>query len=172
MVDEFEPGLLVLDGGDSEVGIESTIVDCSRTHPVLLRPGVLTLAQIEAAAGEPLQAADAAAPRASGTLAAHYAPRARVRLLSATALAAMALKQWPRGVAVYSRSAPPAGSTWARTMPDDARAAAHELFAVMRDLDAGGAEEIWIELVPQRAEWDGIRDRLSRAAAAFESVSG
>ena len=170
VVDEFEPGLLVLDGGDSEVGIESTIVDCSRVHPVLLRPGVLTVAQIEAAAGEPLRAADAAAPRASGTLAAHYAPRARVRLVSAAALAEMARKQWPRGVAVYSRTAPPSGSAWARTMPGDARAAAHELFAVLHDLDAAGADEIWIELVPQAAEWDGVRDRLSRAAAAFEPV--
>ncbi|CAN5119832.1 L-threonylcarbamoyladenylate synthase [soil metagenome] len=172
VVDEFEPGLLVLDGGDSEVGIESTIVDCSRGLAVLLRPGVLTAAQIEAAIGEPLRAPDADAPRASGTLVAHYAPRAAVRLLGAPALAEMAWKQWPPGVAVYSRTAPPGGSGWVRRMPDDARAAAHELFAVLRELDALGAREIWIELAPQAAEWDGVRDRLSRAAAAFEPLAG
>ncbi|OYY60742.1 MAG: threonylcarbamoyl-AMP synthase, partial [Burkholderiales bacterium 28-67-8] len=57
-----EPGLRVLDGGDCPVGIESTIIDCSRTHPVLLRPGTLTRRAIEAVLGEPLLARDAAAP--------------------------------------------------------------------------------------------------------------
>ena len=74
--------LLILDGGACPVGIESTIVDCSRGHPVLLRPGMLTPAQIEAACGQPLRERDEAAPRASGTLESHYAPRAKVRLMS------------------------------------------------------------------------------------------
>lgn len=172
VLDEFElglPGLLVLDGGECEMGIESSIVDCSRGHPVLLRPGVLTAAVIEAAAGEPLHAADLAAPRTSGTLAAHYAPRATVRLLSTGQLAAMVAKQLPAGVAVYSRTVLLVGSVDWRRMPDDARAAAHELFAVLRALDAAGAQEIWIEAVPQTSQWDGVRDRLSRAAAAFLS---
>ena len=173
VVSEFElglPGLLVLDGGECELGIESSIVDCSRAHPVLLRPGVLTAAAIEAAAGEPLLAADASdrsAPRAPGSLAAHYAPRASVRLRTTEQLAAMSGKQWPPGVAVYSRTVGAAGSFCLRRMPDDARAAAHELFAVLRALDAAGAQQIWIECVPQAREWDGVRDRLSRAAAAF-----
>src|SRR3989344_5559753 len=87
VVDEFRDqgeGLdevWVLDGGACEVGIESTIVDCSRDQPVLLRPGRLTLAELEAAAGEPLlwskpEAPDPEAPRASGTLLSHYAPSA------------------------------------------------------------------------------------------------
>jgi L-threonylcarbamoyladenylate synthase len=83
---EFGPDLLVLDGGDCEVGIESTIVDCSRAHPVLLRPGRLTRAELEAVLGEPLRERDAAAPRASGTLTSHYAPRARVRLMDGDSL--------------------------------------------------------------------------------------
>ncbi|MDN3921383.1 L-threonylcarbamoyladenylate synthase [Roseateles violae] len=175
VVDEFEPGLIVLDGGACEVGIESSIVDCSRGHPVLLRPGVLSRAQIEAAAGERLLSPDAQAPRASGTLAAHYAPHATVRLLGTeqllAALAAGGAKQAGKTLAVYSRSVPnpqqlPAG-TLARRMPDDARAAAHQLFAALRELDAAGATEIWIELPPPDGAWDGVRDRLSRAAAAF-----
>ncbi|WP_077036707.1 L-threonylcarbamoyladenylate synthase [Pelomonas sp. KK5] len=168
VVDEFEPGLVVLDGGDCEVGIESSIVDCSRGRPVLLRPGVLTPAQIEAALGEPLQAPDASAPRASGTLAAHYAPRAVVRLVETQAIAELSgAKQSSPTLAVYSRTAAPAGLALARRMPEDARAAAHELFAVLRDLDAAGAGEIWIERPPAGDAWDGVRDRLSRAAAAF-----
>jgi L-threonylcarbamoyladenylate synthase len=57
----------------------------------------------------------------------------------------------------------------ARRMPDDALSAAQELFAVLRELDAAGAREIWIEQPPDSTEWDGVRDRLTRAAAAFES---
>lgn len=166
---EFDAGLLVLDGGECEVGIESSIVDCSRAHPVLLRPGVLTPDQIAAAAGEPLLAPDAQAPRASGTLAAHYAPQAVVRLLPAAALQAALTNSLPQGLAVYSRTlSPPAGVLLRPAMPQDARAAAHELFAVLRDLDAAGAKEIWIEAPPADAAWDGVRDRLSRAAAAFQ----
>ena len=74
MLAEFDDSIAVLDGGACEVGIESSIVDCSRDRAVLLRPGVLTRARIEAAAGEPLLEPDAEAPRAPGTLAAHYAP--------------------------------------------------------------------------------------------------
>jgi len=178
VVDEFEPGLLVLDGGECEVGIESSIVDCSREHPVLLRPGVLTPDEIEAAMGQALWAPDAAAPRASGTLAAHYAPTATVRLLDREALQKALADRTPQasaGLAVYSRtlSAPPRSEAaellW-RQMPEDAKATAHELFAVLRELDAAGAVEIWIELPPAGAAWDGVRDRLSRAAAAFQAA--
>jgi L-threonylcarbamoyladenylate synthase len=169
VVDEFEPGLLVLDGGDCEVGIESSIVDCSRGGAVLLRPGVLTQAQIEAALGQTLQGPDAQAPRASGTLAAHYAPRATVRLYSAADLAARLSRPLPAGLAVYSRTVVGGQGAWLRRMPADALAAAQQLFAVLRDLDAAGAQEIWIELPPPSKEWDGVRDRLTRAAAAFEA---
>lgn len=175
VVDEFEPGLWVLDGGDCEVGIESSIVDCSRAHPVLLRPGVLTPEEIAAAAGEPLRAPDAQAPRASGTLVAHYAPRAVVRLYDTEALRQALAEsgsggRLAGGLAVYSRSVEPPQGVLSRRMPAEARAAAHELFAVLRELDAAGAAEIWIELPPAQAEWDGVRDRLSRAAAAFVGV--
>jgi L-threonylcarbamoyladenylate synthase len=167
---EFGEALAVLDGGACDVGIESSIVDCSRGRPVLLRPGILTPAQIEAAAGEPLGRPDAAAPRASGTLAAHYAPSAVVRLLDGAALRAalQGQQQWPAGLAVYSRTleARP-GLLW-RAMPADAAAAAQQLFAVLRELDDAGAREIWIETPPMDAAWDGVRDRLARAAAAFE----
>ncbi len=169
---EFDESLIILDGGDCEVGIESSIVDCSREHPVLLRPGVLTRAQIEAVLGEPLRERDAAAPRASGTLAAHYAPSAVVRLLSRTAIDAALSSAVPQGVAVYSRTMPARSPEVWRPMPDDARAAAHDLFAVLRELDEAGMREIWVENPPADADWDGVRDRLSRAAAAFATDAG
>jgi L-threonylcarbamoyladenylate synthase len=181
--DEFGDDLLVLDGGDCAVGIESTIIDTSRGRPVLLRPGQLSQADIEAALGEPLQAADAAAPRASGTLASHYAPRARVRLLAPDALAAALAAppatqlhaadtsgdQAARGLAVYSRHAGPGGAgrpgvVW-RAMPTDPAAVAHDLFAVLRALDAAQVREIWVEQPPDTPAWAGVLDRLRRAAA-------
>jgi L-threonylcarbamoyladenylate synthase len=72
------------------------------------------------------------------------------------------------GVAVYSRAQLPAGLVckW-QAQPSDPAAAAHELFAVLRSLDAAGASEIWVEAPPRDPAWDGVRDRLSRAAAAF-----
>jgi L-threonylcarbamoyladenylate synthase len=165
---EFGEALAVLDGGACAVGIESAIVDLTRGAPVLLRPGVLTPAQIEAACGEPLRARDAQAPRASGTLEAHYAPRAPLRLLDAVALhQALAEAREPGKVlALYSRTVAPPPGVLHRRMPDDARAAAFELFAALRDFDAQGAAQIWVEQPPSTPEWEGVRDRLQRAAAA------
>ena len=168
VVAEFGPDLLVLDGGDCPVGIESTIVDCTRSHPVLLRPGLLTRAVLEAALGEPLLAADIDAPRAPGTLASHYAPRARVRLWARQPLDAALHDRamCPPGLAVYSRRVGDAslGALW-RRMPDDPAAAAHELFAVLRHLDDQGVAEIWVEQPPEDPAWEGVLDRLRRAAA-------
>lgn len=172
VVDEFDAldddELLVLDGGACPVGIESTIVDCTRGHPVLLRPGMLTPARLEAIAGEPLRARDGASPRASGTLESHYAPRAKVRLMDAKQLRAafQVLGSDAKHIALYARSPIEAARGLPRRrMPDDAAAAAQELFAVLRELDATGVRLIWVETPPDGAEWDGVRDRLARAAA-------
>ncbi|WP_442908528.1 L-threonylcarbamoyladenylate synthase [Hydrogenophaga sp. SL48] len=172
VADEFaalpDEALLILDGGPCPVGIESTIVDCSRGTPVLLRPGAITPAQIEAACGEPVRERDEAAPRASGTLESHYAPRARLRLMPAQQLQAAldVLGADAKHIAVYARATLRAArSVPQRRMPDDAAAAAQALFAVLRELDATGVKLIWVETPPEGAEWDGVRDRLQRAAA-------
>ena len=166
---EFDPPVAVLDGGPCSVGIESSIVDCSRGHAVLLRPGVLTRARIEAAAGEPLLEPDIHAPRAPGTLAAHYAPNARLRLMSTQMLvtALQMLAQESLSLAVYSRSLPLnlAPHVRHRRMPVQPAQAAQELFSVVRELDAEGVQLIWVEEPPPGPEWDGVRDRLQRAAA-------
>lgn len=168
---EFGPGLLVLDGGDCDLGIESTIIDCTRGAPALLRPGMLDSATLQAALGAPLRGAGDDAPRASGTLEAHYAPDAKLRLMDGpmlrSALDVLAGGPLPKGLAVYSRTvrqAPP--GMVLRVMPDRAADVAHELFAVLRDFDAQGARLIWVETPPPGPAWDGVRDRLARAAAA------
>jgi L-threonylcarbamoyladenylate synthase len=177
VVDEFGAALTVLDGGDCDVGIESTIVDCTRMPPALLRPGGVPRAAVEALLGQPLAAPDATRPRASGTLASHYAPRARVRLFDdapalRAALAAAAAPGTDPGapplhrLAVYSRSLSSApGVAGFHPMPGRAEAAAHELFAVLRALDASGVAEIWVERPPPEPDWDAVADRLRRAAA-------
>ena len=169
VIEEFGDELLVLDGGAARLGIESAIVDCSRARPALLRPGVLTRERLEAALGAPLADADPAAPRAPGTLEAHYAPRARLRLMSTPMLRAAleVLGSDPLELAVYSRSVPSGVATGVRhrRMPARPEQAAHELFAVLRELDNDGVRLIWVEEPPPGPEWDGVRDRLSRAAA-------
>ena len=173
--DEFGDALLVLDGGPCTVGIESSIVDCTRGQPVLLRPGVLTRAALSDACGQLVLGADDAsngagseAPRAPGTLQSHYAPNAKVRLMSAAAIqtALDVLGAEAAHIAVYARSIVRIKSSQVlfRRMPDDALATATQLFAVLRDFDAQGVKLIWIEPVPDTLEWDGIRDRLARAA--------
>jgi L-threonylcarbamoyladenylate synthase len=173
VADELGDDLFVLDGGACDVGIESTIVDCTRGQPVLLRPGVLTRAQLEAACGQPVldnEALTSNAPRASGTLASHYAPNAKVRLMDKTELqAALAAVEPSQRIAVYAYSiagidASNAASVLYRAMPLQASQVAHELFAVLRDFDAQGVTQIWVEALPATTEWDGVRDRLMRAA--------
>ncbi len=179
VVDEMGSQLLVLDGGPCELGIESSIVDCTRARPVLLRPGVLTRAQLEAACGEAVLDKDmdgslleGVVPRASGTLEAHYAPNAKVYLMAAGAIqtALDLLGPDAANIAVYARTIMriKSGKVLLRRMPDDALATAQQLFAVLRDFDAKGVKLIWIEPPPagdESREWDGVRDRLSRAAA-------
>ena len=172
---EFGGDVPVLDGGPCTVGIESTIVDCSRGAPVLLRPGAITRVQVEAACGQPLQSAQeiadtaGAAPRASGTLESHYAPSATVRLMDARALqtALDVLGADAAHIAVYARTPLRIASERlvVRRMPADADATAQQLFAALRGFDAQGVKLIWIETPPDAPDWEGVRDRLQRAAA-------
>jgi len=174
---EFGDDLLVLDGGPCGVGIESAIVDCTRGVPVLLRPGQLTRAAIARAAGQRVLSKDELAtpdPRASGTLSAHYAPRAKVRLMGAEELrVSLDLLDGTVGhatptIAVWARAplSSPSRQILLRPMPDDAEAVARQLFAVLRGFDDAGVRLIWIETPPVTPEWEGVNDRLLRAAAS------
>jgi L-threonylcarbamoyladenylate synthase len=185
---EFGDDLLIMDGGACHVGIESTIVDCTRAAPVLLRPGVLTPQQLSDACGVTVitpSAPDADAPRASGTLESHYAPAAKVQLMTAAdlqnAIYASSSANTKTSadvtgagtaaglVAIWSRSPVqlPAANVAhfnVQPMPQSAADCAHQLFAQLRDFDALGVAHIWVEAPPLTPDWDGVRDRLTRAA--------
>ncbi len=161
--------LLILEGGPCDVGIESTIVDCTRGRPVLLRPGMVQNSTLENITGLPLQSRDEAAPKASGTLDSHYAPTARVRLMPLADIQAALQLLGPQTqhIACYTRSPLLAHEYTGprRHMADQPQDCAQELFATLRSLDQPGVQLIWVETPPPDAAWDGVRDRLQRAAA-------
>jgi L-threonylcarbamoyladenylate synthase len=159
----------VLDGGDADVGIESTLIDLSGAGAALLRPGWITVAEIEQALAAPLVAARADAPRAPGTLAAHYAPGTPLALMEgdlALELAASLARQGKRiAVLAFSALRPlTPGLEWIAA-PRDAAGYAHALYASLRRLDEAGCDVIIVEQPPQSPEWAAINDRLARAAA-------
>ncbi|WP_454916159.1 L-threonylcarbamoyladenylate synthase [Xanthobacter sediminis] len=156
---------LVLDGGDTQVGVESTILDVTGETPRLLRPGGVTREAIEALIGRPLAAAgaeDAARPASPGRLASHYAPRARVRR--------DAEDVHPGEALLTFAGARPPGSADARAVLDlspsgDLTEAAARLYGALRSLDASGAPAIAVVPLPRTGLGEAIADRLSRAAA-------
>ncbi len=164
----------VLDGGEAQVGIESAIVDLSGGSPALLRPGSITAAEIEAVLGVSLAAPAGDAPRAPGTLAAHYAPRTPLMLTEsdlALELATSLLRQGKR-VAVLALSAQQPvlqGLEWIAA-PRDAAGYAHELYASLRRLDELGCDAILVEKPPQTPAWAAINDRLARAATGASEL--
>ncbi|HEY5945462.1 MAG TPA: L-threonylcarbamoyladenylate synthase [Kofleriaceae bacterium] len=176
----------ILDGGPCDVGVESTIVDLSRARPVLLRPGGMPRDAIEAIVG-PLDAPDAEAPAAPGTLASHYAPRAEV--------IAVELAEVPTAVIAARGGPPPVGgvpaerkiavlapraafSAWPNLdvlvypLPDDLAGMAHELYAALRDLDAKAVDVVIAALPPAVGLGEAVGDRLRRAAGPRGSGRG
>jgi len=168
--DEFGAGLPVLDGGACEVGLESTIVDLSCGAPVLLRPGAITRRQIANAIGVEPRDRDQHSPRASGTLAAHYAPQTSLTLMSPASLDADVRNF--ANVAVLARREPSMGSkaTFWIVAADDPALYAHDLYANLRKLDDAGAKRILVEAPPPTPEWEAVNDRLARAAAGSAMI--
>jgi L-threonylcarbamoyladenylate synthase len=153
---------LVLEGGATEVGIESTIVDLSGDAPVLLRPGHVSKEAVEAALRMPLAEKSSASPRHSGGLERHYAPRTPARLVSTHELD-REIARLKDKVAVLAFSRPDEGVDFWLRMPRDPGAYAHKLYAALRELDAAGCEAILIESPPQSGPWAAVLDRLRRA---------
>lgn len=153
---------LIVDGGPTPVGVESTIVKADAGRLVLLRPGGIPARQLEAAAGLPVQRAAPDRIEAPGMLLSHYAPNARMRLDVDEVRPGEALLAFgPRrarnaDAAVSVRNLSPAG---------DVREAATNLFAYMQGLDAAGPTAIAVEPVPPHGLGEAINDRLARAAA-------
>jgi L-threonylcarbamoyladenylate synthase len=155
---------LVLEGGSSEVGIESTILDLSRDRPVLLRPGHVSRETLEQFLGEAVPDGDAQAPRHPGGLERHYAPQTPVRLVPAHALDAEIAKLGAHA-AVLAFSRPDERVDYWLRMPRDAEGYARRLYAALRELDGAGCEAILIESPPQAPAWQAVRDRLQRATS-------
>lgn len=163
----------ILEGGQSEVGIESTILDLSRIEtagPVLLRPGKIHSVQIAEVIGRMPEMPDAAAPRASGTLASHYAPLTPVVIVSEKDLTFVLKQLEKKNVRVallhYSslssdRKQPLVKQTGLFCSPD---VYSHQLYASLRELDRHQADVILVEATPDTEAWKGVNDRLRRAA--------
>lgn len=175
--DHIAQGMPVLEGGDSEVGIESTIVDLSSVAQgatvAVLRPGAISSQQIEAVLGTPVSGGHTASPRVSGSLKAHYAPRTPVKLLDPEAVVATVedwLAKHHGRLGLLTRNPALKSSERVTVIPMPAQAAdyAHNLYAHLRALDEQDLAIGVIETVPNDPAWAGVRDRLSRAAAAFE----
>jgi L-threonylcarbamoyladenylate synthase len=166
---------LILDGGPCQVGIESTILDLSRGRPVLLRPGGIDPEALAGVLGERPEIAhqhkpeDEAAPRVSGSHAAHYAPRTPLELVPGECLAAAVAARAAQGArpAVLARRGPIeiAGEFVWLEAPADPAGYAHDLYANLRSLDYAECDVILVEAPPAADAWLAVSDRLLRAAA-------
>lgn len=154
---------LVLDGGPSEIGIESTIVDLSSGKPVVLRPGHVSEAELEKILGVKFEKKNQTSPRHSGGLERHYAPKTPARLVPTHALDAEIAKLKDK-VAVLAFSRPDERVDFWIRMPREPAAYARRLYAALRELDGAGCETILVESPPGTSEWEAVRDRLQRAA--------
>lgn len=181
---EFEdmPDLMILDGGDCPVGIESTIIDLSSgDRAVLLRPGLITPTEMFTKAGVKVylpgelapEQGKADLPRVSGSLRAHYAPTTPLRLY-APGRVLDALSEFPDtksrvAVAVWDSDSSlgedghPSVHFEEVLVPSDSASFASKLYRTLRDLDQQGWDLILLPEPPAGEEWDGVRDRLQRA---------
>ncbi len=160
---------IILDGGPSAFGIESTILDLSRGHPVLLRPGGITVEEISAALDMQIEPAAAVSdknqPRAPGMLESHYAPNTPLSLVRGDGLPGEIEHAGFSGIAVLAFGKAPARfprKFWIEA-PADASGYAHALYANLRALDALGCARMLVETPPQDAAWAAVNDRLRRA---------
>jgi L-threonylcarbamoyladenylate synthase len=164
---------LIIDGGQSQVGIESTVLDLSVSPPVILRPGMIHAESLAAVAREIHLAPSPVEGvlRSPGQLPKHYSPKAKLRVwywkdeadLQAR-VAALGFEA--AAVQVLAHTHIPSGESFARVsvIPHDAEAFARALYAELHRSDAAGVKCIIVEKPPDLPEWAGILDRLSRAS--------
>jgi L-threonylcarbamoyladenylate synthase len=166
---------VLLDGGECEVGVESTILDVTGDVPVLLRPGAITIEQIESLLGVSVSRKLSPEARAPGLLPSHYAPEARVEIVSSTSLAERARALTLAGERVAILVSPRDERSVLETLSGvavldlgpTAASAAQRLYAALRDADARGASVV-LASPPAAEDWRGlteaVADRLSKAA--------
>jgi L-threonylcarbamoyladenylate synthase len=168
---------LIVDGGQSQVGIESTVLDLTVSPPQVLRPGMIHAESLAAVCGEiqspksKVQSLDSA-PRSPGLLTKHYSPKAKLAVLNwrddadlRSQLSAFDFQ--PSTCFILAHAKIPSGGNYARVsvIPHDAEAFARAIYAELHRCDAAGADLIVVESPPESPEWSGIADRLRRAAA-------
>ena len=149
---------LVLEGGPSEVGIESTIVDLSGGDAVILRPGKISAADLK------IKAAARSSVRHSGGMEKHYAPRTPARLVATHDLD-KEIARLKTSAAVLAFSRPDERVDFWLRMPRDPSAYAQKLYAALRELDGAGCKAILIEAPPVEPAWEAVLDRLRKATA-------
>lgn len=164
---------LILDGGPTRVGIESTVVDLTGPEPVLLRAGSVSADQIARVLERELRLPgriDGAVARPSpGMVDRHYAPRAELRVVAADDRAGAgelvrAARRAGRRVGALVRGEPAFEGVETIRLPDEPHGFARELYAALHELDDRGCDLIVVEEVPPGSGWAGVRDRLARAA--------
>jgi L-threonylcarbamoyladenylate synthase len=151
---------MILDGGPTTVGIESTVVSLAGDEPLLLRPGIIAATEIEAVTG-PLRSVKRAgegAHAAPGMHRRHYSPRTRLLLVENGRL-----PSGGRGAYLWIHTGAHADTSI--PMPVDALAYAAALYDMLHRLDDGNYDWVAVERPPESPEWAGIVDRLERAAA-------
>lgn len=168
VAEEFGDAIaLILDGGPSSHGIESTIVDFSTGEPVVLRPGSITSEALARVLGASPRSGRDSATRAPGMLATHYAPQTPAKLMARTellaALAGLGGSNSHISVLAHSVGQPPEFEGAWFDAPGESARYAQQLYANLRALDAREADEIWIEAPPDGPDWVAIGDRLRRA---------
>jgi L-threonylcarbamoyladenylate synthase len=161
---------VILDGGECQIGLESTIVSFEGQNVRLLRPGGVTAAQIRQVVGELLIGANLESPRVPGGTPSHYAPTTPMAIVPAGEIDAhaAALSEGGRRVAVLAQRLPLKAHkyvTWinAGRRPEQY---GHDLYANLRTLDKAGCQQILVQDVPEGEPWDAIRDRMLRAATS------
>jgi L-threonylcarbamoyladenylate synthase len=165
--DEFGESVgFVLDGGESQIGLESTIVSCIDNVARLMRPGFITRSQLEKVVGE--LATGAGAPRTPGDRTLHYAPVTPLEIVAADDLEASAGEITARHekVAVLAMRPPLETQrfmTWINA-GKKSEAYAHNLYNHLRTLDRAGCVRIFVQAPPEDERWAAIRDRLQRAS--------
>jgi L-threonylcarbamoyladenylate synthase len=164
---------LIVDGGQAQVGIESTVVDISAEPARLLRPGMIHAESISAAVG--VLASDGSTPggplRSPGMLLKHYAPKARLLVLSwgdddGLQSAFSKISPTPQRVHVVAHTRiPQVPDGWnVSVIPHDAEAFARAIYAELHRCDEAEADLIMVEALPDTPEWRGVADRLKRAS--------
>jgi L-threonylcarbamoyladenylate synthase len=171
VTDEFGDAVkVILDGGESQVGLESTIVSCLDGTVRLLRPGAITLGQLRKVVGDVQIGADRSVPRVPGSTAAHYSPATPLTIVPGGEIDALAdsMSEGGQRIAVLAQRLPLKTYQYVTWVNAGKRAEAfgHDLYSNLRTLDKAGCARILVQEVPGDERWDAIRDRLARASAS------